>query len=173
MQFKSKYTERSFLCILHCLRRQLTSHPPLELLTCGLSILQPDHHAFPSSPGSSPVSSPRKPSHPVMDFFSSNLLGDSSSPASISSHADVHEIIVSDFLISDENLQKMENVLDLWSSGLKVLHLFNYGCLVCSITFLLLIPLFTVFFESKDFVKRIFSFLRRSVHCFKSVLLSL
>ncbi|XP_040478110.1 centrosomal protein POC5 isoform X3 [Ursus maritimus] len=69
--------------------------------------------------GSSPVSSPRKPSHPVMDFFSSNLLGDSSSPASISSHADVHEIIVSDFLISDENLQKMENVLDLWSSGLK------------------------------------------------------
>ncbi|XP_059031255.1 centrosomal protein POC5 isoform X3 [Mustela lutreola] len=69
--------------------------------------------------GSSPVSSPRKPSHPVMDFFSSNLLGDSSSPASISSHADVHEIVVSDFLISDENLQKMENVLDLWSSGLK------------------------------------------------------
>uniref|UniRef100_A0A7N5K7W6 Centrosomal protein POC5 n=1 Tax=Ailuropoda melanoleuca TaxID=9646 RepID=A0A7N5K7W6_AILME len=54
-----------------------------------------------------------------MDFFSSNLLGDSSSPASVSSHADVHEIIVSDFLISDENLQKMENVLDLWSSGLK------------------------------------------------------
>ncbi|XP_012919163.1 centrosomal protein POC5 isoform X5 [Mustela putorius furo] len=69
--------------------------------------------------GSSPVSSPRKPSHPVMDFFSSNLLGDSSSPASISSHADVHEIVVSDFLISNENLQKMENVLDLWSSGLK------------------------------------------------------
>ncbi|XP_077923298.1 centrosomal protein POC5 isoform X2 [Halichoerus grypus] len=69
--------------------------------------------------GSSPVSSPRKPSHPVMDFFSSNLLGDSSSPASISSHADVHEIVVSDFLVSDENLQKMENVLDLWSSGLK------------------------------------------------------
>ncbi|XP_077724005.1 centrosomal protein POC5 isoform X3 [Canis aureus] len=69
--------------------------------------------------GSSPVSSPRKPSHPVMDFFSSNLLGDSSSPGSISSHADVHEIVVSDFLISDENLQKMENVLDLWSSGLK------------------------------------------------------
>ncbi|XP_025854072.1 centrosomal protein POC5 isoform X1 [Vulpes vulpes] len=69
--------------------------------------------------GSSPVSSPRKPSHPVMDFFSSNLLGDSSSPGTISSHADVHEIVVSDFLISDENLQKMENVLDLWSSGLK------------------------------------------------------
>ncbi|XP_045752585.1 centrosomal protein POC5 isoform X1 [Mirounga angustirostris] len=69
--------------------------------------------------GSSPVSSPRKPSHPVMDFFSSNLLGDSSSPASISSHADVHEVVVSDFLVSDENLQKMENVLDLWSSGLK------------------------------------------------------
>ncbi|XP_040306402.1 centrosomal protein POC5 isoform X1 [Herpailurus yagouaroundi] len=69
--------------------------------------------------GSSPVLSPRKPSHPVMDFFSSNLLGDSSSPASVSSHADAHEIVVSDFLISDENLQKMENVLDLWSSGLK------------------------------------------------------
>ncbi|XP_004413444.1 PREDICTED: centrosomal protein POC5 [Odobenus rosmarus divergens] len=73
----------------------------------------------PKTDGSSPVSSPRKPSHPVMDFFSSNLFGDSSSPASISSHADVHEIVVSDFLISDENLQKMENVLDLWSSGLK------------------------------------------------------
>uniref|UniRef100_A0A9L0J5Z3 Centrosomal protein POC5 n=1 Tax=Equus asinus TaxID=9793 RepID=A0A9L0J5Z3_EQUAS len=69
--------------------------------------------------GLSPVSSPRKPSHPVMDFFSSNLLGDSSSPRSISSPADVHEIVVSDFLISDENLEKMENVLDLWSSGLK------------------------------------------------------
>uniref|UniRef100_A0A5F5PT79 Centrosomal protein POC5 n=1 Tax=Equus caballus TaxID=9796 RepID=A0A5F5PT79_HORSE len=54
-----------------------------------------------------------------MDFFSSNLLGDSSSPRSTSSPADVHEIVVSDFLISDENLEKMENVLDLWSSGLK------------------------------------------------------
>ncbi|XP_015101094.1 centrosomal protein POC5 isoform X3 [Vicugna pacos] len=69
--------------------------------------------------GSSPVSSPRKPPHPVMDFFSSNLLGDSSSPGSNSSHIDAHEVVVSDFLISDENLQKMENVLDLWSSGLK------------------------------------------------------
>ena len=118
--------------------------------------------------------SPRKPSHPVMDFFSSNLLGDSSSPASVSSHADAHEIVVSDFLISDENLQKMENVLDLWSSGLKVLQLFSYSCFICSITVLLLIPLFPVlFFESKDFVKKIFSFLRRLVQCFKSVLLSL
>ncbi|XP_014653198.1 PREDICTED: centrosomal protein POC5 [Ceratotherium simum simum] len=69
--------------------------------------------------GSSPVSSPRKPSHPVMDFFSTNLLGDSSSPGSNSSPADVHEIVVSDYLVSDENLQKMENVLDLWSSDLK------------------------------------------------------
>uniref|UniRef100_A0A8C8Z325 Centrosomal protein POC5 n=1 Tax=Prolemur simus TaxID=1328070 RepID=A0A8C8Z325_PROSS len=69
--------------------------------------------------GSSPVLSPRKPSYPVMDFFSSHLLDDSSSPATNSSHTDDHEIIVSDFLVSDENLQKMENVLDLWSSGLK------------------------------------------------------
>lgn len=69
---------------------------------------------------SSPVLSPRKPSHPVMDFFSSHLLADSSSPATNSSHTDAHEILVSDFLVSDENLQKMENVLDLWSSGLKV-----------------------------------------------------
>ncbi|KAM7148797.1 centrosomal protein POC5 [Molossus nigricans] len=68
--------------------------------------------------GSSPVSSPRKPSHPVMDFFSSNLFGDSSSPGSNSSHAGVHEIVVGDF-VSEENLQKVENVLDLWSSGLK------------------------------------------------------
>uniref|UniRef100_A0A8C8Z5L5 Centrosomal protein POC5 n=1 Tax=Prolemur simus TaxID=1328070 RepID=A0A8C8Z5L5_PROSS len=71
------------------------------------------------SQGSSPVLSPRKPSYPVMDFFSSHLLDDSSSPATNSSHTDDHEIIVSDFLVSDENLQKMENVLDLWSSGLK------------------------------------------------------
>lgn len=68
---------------------------------------------------SSPVSSPRKSSHPVMDFFSSNLLGDSSSPESNFSQAGVHEIVMGDFLISNENLQKVENVLDLWSSGLK------------------------------------------------------
>nr|CAI9711099.1 unnamed protein product [Rangifer tarandus platyrhynchus] len=70
------------------------------------------------NPGSSPAS-PRKPPHPVMDFFSSNLLVDSSSPGSNSSPIDAHEIIVTDFVVSDENLQKMENVLDLWSSGLK------------------------------------------------------
>ncbi|XP_020033883.2 centrosomal protein POC5 isoform X2 [Castor canadensis] len=68
---------------------------------------------------SSPILSPRKPSHPVMDFFSSHLLGDSSSPGSNSTHIDIHEMIVGDRPISDENLQKMENVLDLWSSGLK------------------------------------------------------
>lgn len=68
---------------------------------------------------SSPVSSPRKPSHPVMDFFSSNLLGDSSSRESNCSNAGVPGIVVGDFLISDENLQKVENVLDIWSSGLK------------------------------------------------------
>lgn len=92
------------------------------------------------------MSSPRKPSHPVMDFFSSNLLGDSSSPRSTSSPADVHEIVVSDFLISDENLEKMENVLDLWSSGLKVLQLFSYTCLICSVTVLLSIPPFILLF---------------------------
>ncbi|XP_008050231.1 centrosomal protein POC5 isoform X2 [Carlito syrichta] len=69
--------------------------------------------------GSSPVLSPRRPSHPVMDFFSSHLFVDSSSPATNSSHTETHEIIVNDFLVSDENLHKMENVLDLWSSGLK------------------------------------------------------
>ncbi|XP_023559408.1 centrosomal protein POC5 isoform X1 [Octodon degus] len=69
--------------------------------------------------GSSPVLSPRKPSDPVMDFFSSHLLGDSSSPATNSTHTDAHEIIVGDCFVSDENLQRMENVLDLWSSGLK------------------------------------------------------
>ncbi|XP_065797224.1 centrosomal protein POC5 isoform X2 [Muntiacus reevesi] len=68
--------------------------------------------------GSSPAS-PRKLPHPVMDFFSSNLLVDSSSPGSNSSPIDAREIIVTDFVVSDENLQKMENVLDLWSSGLK------------------------------------------------------
>uniref|UniRef100_F6PWB4 Centrosomal protein POC5 n=2 Tax=Bos TaxID=9903 RepID=F6PWB4_BOVIN len=72
-----------------------------------------------SSHSKTDAASPRKPPHPVMDFFSSNLLVDSSSPGSNSSPVDAHEIIVTDFLISDENLQKMENVLDLWSSGLK------------------------------------------------------
>ncbi|XP_050009797.1 centrosomal protein POC5 isoform X1 [Alexandromys fortis] len=72
-----------------------------------------------SKSGSSPVSSPRKPSHPVMDFFSSHLLDDSSSPASTSTHRDAHEIIVGDRLVPDENLQKVENILDLWSAGLK------------------------------------------------------
>ncbi|XP_066093014.1 centrosomal protein POC5 isoform X2 [Saccopteryx bilineata] len=71
--------------------------------------------------GLSPVSSPKKSCHRVMDFFSSDLLGDSSSPGSHSSHAGVHGIAVSDFLVSQENLQKVENVLDLWSSGLKVI----------------------------------------------------
>lgn len=61
-----------------------------------------------SKSGFSPVLSPRKPSQQVMDFFDSHLLGDSPSLASSSSYLD-----------SEENLQKMENVLDLWSSGLK------------------------------------------------------
>ncbi|XP_006901496.1 PREDICTED: centrosomal protein POC5, partial [Elephantulus edwardii] len=71
--------------------------------------------------GSSPLSPPRKPTHPVMDFFSSHLLDDSSSPASnsVSNVADAHEVVGSEFLISDENLHKMENVLDLWCSDLK------------------------------------------------------
>ncbi|XP_070268308.1 centrosomal protein POC5 [Myotis yumanensis] len=69
--------------------------------------------------GLSPVSSPRKPFHPVMDFFSSNLLGDSSTPGSNSSHPGIHEIIVGNSVVSEENLQKVESVLDLWSSGLK------------------------------------------------------
>ncbi|XP_013006496.1 centrosomal protein POC5 isoform X1 [Cavia porcellus] len=69
--------------------------------------------------GSSPVLSPRKPSHPVMDFFSSHHLGDSSSAATNSTHTDAHEIIIGDCFVSDENLQRMENVLDLWSSSLK------------------------------------------------------
>ncbi|XP_004870278.1 centrosomal protein POC5 [Heterocephalus glaber] len=83
---------------------------------CDLNISSQDSKADGSSPGLSP----RKPSHPVMDFFSSHLLGDSSSPAANSTHTDPHEIIVGDCFVSDENLQKMENVLDLWSSGLKV-----------------------------------------------------
>ena len=69
------------------------------------------------------MSSPRKSSHPVTDFFSSNLLGDSSSAGSNPSPAGVHELFLGDRLVSDENLQKVENVLDLWSSGLKVLLL--------------------------------------------------
>lgn len=63
--------------------------------------------------------SPRKPPHPVMDFFGPHFLGDSSSPASISSQTDAHEIIMGDHLVSEENFQKLENVLDIWSSGLK------------------------------------------------------
>lgn len=92
--------------------------------------------------------SPRKPSHPVMDFFSSHLLADSSSPATNSSHTDAHEILVGDFLVSDENLQKMENVLDLWSSGLKVQQLFNYDGLICNVIVLLSFILFCFVFLS-------------------------
>ncbi|KAF6126484.1 POC5 centriolar protein [Phyllostomus discolor] len=73
----------------------------------------------PRTEGSSPVSSPRKSSHPVIDFFGSNLLGDSSTAGSNSSPAGVHELAVGDLLVSEENLQKVESVLDLWSSGLK------------------------------------------------------
>ncbi|XP_058512252.1 centrosomal protein POC5 isoform X1 [Ochotona princeps] len=69
--------------------------------------------------GSSPTLSPRKPSHPVMDFFSSHLLGDSSSPGTTSSHTNARDGGVGEFLISEENLQTVENVFDLWSSGLK------------------------------------------------------
>lgn len=63
--------------------------------------------------------SPRKPSHPVMDFFSSHVLGDSSSPTSLSTRTDAHEINGGEHLVSDENFQKLENILDIWSSGLK------------------------------------------------------
>lgn len=65
-----------------------------------------------------------------MDFFSSHHLGDSSSAATNSTHTDAHEIIIGDCFVSDENLQRMENVLDLWSSSLKVLQLFSYSCLI-------------------------------------------
>lgn len=68
---------------------------------------------------SSRSGSPRKPPHPVMDLFSPHFLGDSSSPASLSTRTDAHEIIVGDHLVSEENFQKLENVLDIWSSGLK------------------------------------------------------
>nr|XP_026259883.1 centrosomal protein POC5 [Urocitellus parryii] len=77
--------------------------------------------------GSSPVSSPRKPSHPVMDFFSSHLLGDSSSSRSNSALTDAHEIFVGDSLVFDENLQRMENMLDLWSSNLKVISSLSHA----------------------------------------------
>ncbi|XP_046282833.1 centrosomal protein POC5 isoform X4 [Marmota monax] len=44
------------------------------------------------------------------------------SDLNISSHSkidDAHEIFVGDSLVFDENLQRMENMLDLWSSNLK------------------------------------------------------
>ncbi|XP_012880753.1 PREDICTED: LOW QUALITY PROTEIN: centrosomal protein POC5 [Dipodomys ordii] len=68
--------------------------------------------------GSPPALSPRK-SHPVMDFFSSHLLDDSSSADTNSAHTETHKTVSGDYLVSDENLQKLESVLDLWSSGLK------------------------------------------------------
>uniref|UniRef100_A0A2K5JZW3 Centrosomal protein POC5 n=1 Tax=Colobus angolensis palliatus TaxID=336983 RepID=A0A2K5JZW3_COLAP len=92
-----------------------SSHPKGELVP---DVRISTIHDILHSQESSPVLSLRKPSHPVMDFFSSHLLADSSSPATNSSHTDAHEILVGDFLVSDENLQKMENVLDVWSSGL-------------------------------------------------------
>lgn len=69
--------------------------------------------------GSPPLSlSPRKSSYPVMDFFSSHVF-DSLPGSAFSSRVDDRDVGLSDFLVSDENLQKMENVLDRWSSGLK------------------------------------------------------
>ncbi|XP_036999620.2 centrosomal protein POC5 isoform X3 [Artibeus jamaicensis] len=47
-----------------------------------------------------------------------NTVSHPKTEGSNSSPAGVHELAVGD-LVSDENLQKLENVLDLWSSGLK------------------------------------------------------
>ncbi|XP_031216000.1 centrosomal protein POC5 isoform X2 [Mastomys coucha] len=41
------------------------------------------------------------------------------SDLNISSHSKSDEIIVGEHLVSDENFQKLENVLDFWNSGLK------------------------------------------------------
>lgn len=58
------------------------------------SASQPSHLRGEVAPDRFPTlaGSPRKPSHPVMDFFSSHVLDDSSSPASLSTRTDAHEI---------------------------------------------------------------------------------
>ncbi|XP_074063674.1 centrosomal protein POC5 isoform X2 [Macrotis lagotis] len=67
-----------------------------------------------------PSSPPKRIPHPFMDFFGSNHLSDSSSPGSSSSREkELYERFFNESCIADENLRKIENIIDLWCSGLK------------------------------------------------------
>nr|XP_020854068.1 centrosomal protein POC5 isoform X3 [Phascolarctos cinereus] len=66
------------------------------------------------------LSPPKRIVHPIMDFFGSNLLNDSSSPgASSPREKESSERFFSEPCITDENLRKIESIIDFWSSGLK------------------------------------------------------
>ncbi|XP_068952354.1 centrosomal protein POC5 isoform X2 [Petaurus breviceps papuanus] len=66
------------------------------------------------------LSPPKRISHPIMDFFSSNHLNDSSSPGTSSPREkESYDKFFSEPYVTDDNLRKIENIIDLWSSGLK------------------------------------------------------
>ncbi|KAM9096502.1 centrosomal protein POC5 [Sarcophilus harrisii] len=65
------------------------------------------------------LSSPKRISHPIMDFFSSNHLSDSSPGTSNPREKEFYDRFLNESCITDESFQKIENVIDLWCSGLK------------------------------------------------------
>ncbi|XP_072462479.1 centrosomal protein POC5 isoform X2 [Notamacropus eugenii] len=67
-----------------------------------------------------PLSPPKRITHPVMDFFSTNHLNDSSSGGTCSSREkEFYDRFFNESCVTDDNLRKIENIIDLWSSGLK------------------------------------------------------
>ncbi|XP_043831346.1 centrosomal protein POC5 isoform X2 [Dromiciops gliroides] len=63
---------------------------------------------------------PKRISHPIMDFFSSPHLNDSSSPGTSSPREEEpYDRFFNEPCITDENLRKIESIIDLWCSGLK------------------------------------------------------
>ncbi|XP_036612436.1 centrosomal protein POC5 isoform X2 [Trichosurus vulpecula] len=66
------------------------------------------------------LSPPKRITHPIMDFFSSNHLNDSFSPGTSSPREkEFYDRYFSESYVTDDSLQKIENMIDLWSSGLK------------------------------------------------------
>ncbi|XP_051848053.1 centrosomal protein POC5 [Antechinus flavipes] len=65
------------------------------------------------------LSSPKRISHPIMDFFSSNHLSDASPGTSNPREKEFYDRFLNESCITDESFQKIENLIDLWCSGLK------------------------------------------------------
>ncbi|XP_044513635.1 centrosomal protein POC5 [Gracilinanus agilis] len=62
----------------------------------------------------------KRSSHPIMDFFSSQHFNDTSSPGTSSpKEKECGEKVLTESFITDENLRKIESIIELWCSGLK------------------------------------------------------